>query len=397
MTWTGPEQLKAQLTRLWQRGELLRGAVTGKTHFPLRLTLKVPSSCDITDRFDAVRAWAAELAALTLVRLEWRALRHRVQGSQNLPVRAWVDTLDDALNWLDKQRDWQHYAALVANAEQTQPGLIPWLEKRPLQALELYDEWPLLLAVVARLIAQPRPGLYLRQLDMPGVHSKFIEAHRGVLAELFDLALPLSAIDASKTGVSQFAARYGFLDKPNRIRMRVLDPAIATGPGLIGPDLTLDSVSFSKLELGVEHVFITENEINFLAFPYFPDAIVIFGAGYGWEALARSEWLKRCNIHYWGDIDTHGFGILDQLRGHFPQTDSFLMDRQTLDAHIQFWGSEEQPLLAELCRLTPAENLLFIDLRDNRISTGLRLEQEHIGFDWLSARLQKLRSCADAI
>jgi len=390
VTWTGPEQLKAQLTRLWQRGELLRDAVTGETHFPLRLTLKSPSSSDITDRFDAVRAWAAELAALTSVRLEWRELRHRVQGTQTIPVRAWVDTLEDALKWLGKSLAWQRFSSLVASARQTQPCLLPWLEKRPLQALELYAEWPLLLAVVARLMAQPRPGLYLRQLDLPGLHSKFIEAHRGVLAELFDLALPAEAVDTNKTGVSQFAARYGFREKPNRIRMRTLDPGLTPQLGLIGADLTLDSDSFSQLELSVGRVFITENEINFLAFPNVPGAIVIFGAGYGWDALARSQWLQRCKIHYWGDIDTHGFGILDQLRSHFAHVHSFLMDRQTLTAHSQFWGSEAQPLLTELRRLTPEERSLYIDLRDDRIGVGLRLEQERIGFDWLNARLQEL-------
>ena len=36
----------------------------------------------------------------------------------------------------------------------------------------------------------PRPNIYLRQVDLPGLHTKFIEAHRGVLAELLDLALP---------------------------------------------------------------------------------------------------------------------------------------------------------------------------------------------------------------
>jgi len=90
----------------------------------------------------------------------------------------------------------------------------------------------------------------------------------------------------------------------------------------------------------VQRVFITENETNFLAFPPACNAIVIFGAGYGWDALSRSRWLNNCSIHYWGDIDTHGFGILDQLRGHFDHVVSFLMDRATLDAHAVFWGSE---------------------------------------------------------
>ena len=63
MTWTGPKELKAQLSRLWERGELLRDAVTGHVRFPLRLSIQSPHSADITDRFNEVRAWAAELAS----------------------------------------------------------------------------------------------------------------------------------------------------------------------------------------------------------------------------------------------------------------------------------------------------------------------------------------------
>lgn len=390
MTWTGPKELKAQLARLWDRGELLRDAVTGNVRFPLRMSLKSPNSTDITDRFHEVRDWAAELAETNSVRVEWHELRHRVQGAQKLPACVWVETLEDALTWLGKRKDLDRFSAQVSTTRETHPALLPWLEKRPLQALELSIEWPRLLAVVTWLVEHPRPGVYLRQVDVPGVHSKFIEAHRGVLTELLDLALLVDAVDIGKTGISQFSARYGFLEKPTRIRFRVLDPEIQVVPASVSPDVTLDAYSFSRLDLDVRRVFITENETNFLAFPPVRNAIVIFGAGYGWDALARSHWLKNCSIHYWGDIDTHGFGILDQLRGHFDHVVSFLMDRATLDAHAAVWGSEDKPLRVDLYRLTSEEGVLYDDLRDNRIRTGLRLEQEHIGFHWLAHRLQLL-------
>lgn len=390
MTWTGLGELKAQLARLWERGELLRDVVTGHVRFPLRMPLKSPTSADITDRFNEVREWAAELAATSRLRVEWQELRHRVQGTQSLPAYVWVETLEDALAWLGKNKDWHCFSAQVATTRQLHPALLPWLEKRPLQALNLSAEWHQLLAVVTWLVEHPRPGIYLRQVDLPGVHSKFIETHRGVLIELLDLALPGDAVDSGKTGIGQFSARYGFLEKPARIRFRVLDPAIRFVPGSASPDVTLDADSFSRLDLAAKRVFVTENETNFLAFPPVRNAIVIFGAGYGWDALARSHWLKNCSIHYWGDIDTHGFGILDQLRGHFDHVVSFLMDRATLDAHAAFWGSEDKPLRVDLHRLTPEERALYADLRDNRMRTGLRLEQEHIGFHWLAQRLRLL-------
>lgn len=395
MSWTGPKELKAQLARLWERGELLRDAVTGHARFPLRLAIQSPRSADITDRFNEVRAWAAELASEwappNAVRVEWQTLNHRIQGAQSLPTCAWVQTLEAALAWLGTRKEWERFSAQVRHTRQTQPALLPWLEKHPHQALALQAEWPQLLAVVRWMVEHPNPGIYLRQMDLPGVHSKFIETHRGVLSALLDLALPVEAVNTHKTGVSQFSARYGFLQKPSRIRLRVLDPAMALVPGVQCPDVTLDADSFSRLAIGVPQVFITENETNFLAFPSVRNALVIFGAGYGWDALARSHWLKHCTIHYWGDIDTHGFGILDQLRGHFDHVVSFLMDRATLDAHADFWGQEDKPLRVDLHRLTPEERALYDDLRDNRIRAGLRLEQEHVGFHWLTHRLEQLQ------
>ena len=392
MSWTLPADLRAQVQRLWDRGELLRASVNADAvAWPLRLTVKAPGAADLSDRFEAVRDWVRTLAATPQVRIEWRERNHRVQGTQRLPAVVWVDTLPDALTFIGKTRAAEPFRALWQRTADQQPALLAWLMKRPLLALELAERWERLLAVVAWLQAHPRPGVYLRQVDVPGVDSKFIEAHRGVLAELLDLALPPAAVDAAATGAAQFARRYGFFDKPVRIRLRLLDPALPSLPGCAGlPDITLDAASFADLALPIERVFITENEVNFLAFPPVARAIVLFGAGYGWDALARAGWLHRCHVHYWGDLDTHGFAILDQLRGHFPHAASLLMDRDTLLAHRPHWDQEPEPARHDLHRLTPDEATLFDDLRFDRLQARLRLEQERVGFGWLSTQLRAL-------
>ena len=388
MSWTTPADLRAQVQRLWDRGELLRAAVADAIDWPLRLSLKVPAPADLSERFDAVRDWVREIGAARHVRLEWREWTHRVQGRQRLPLAAWVDSLDDALALVGKKRQAERFRALWQQTASAQPVLQPWMTKRPLQVLELADRWDRLLAIVGWLQSHPRPGLYLRQVDLPGVDSKFIEAQRGVLAEWLDLALPPGAIDAAAAGAAQFARRYGFLDKPLRIRFRLLDPALPTLPGCAGlVDITLDAASFATLALPLRRVVVTENETNFLALPALPQAIVIFGAGYGWDALARAGWLQRCELHYWGDIDTHGFAILDQLRGHFPHAASLLMDRETLLAHRALWGEEPQPIRHDLPRLTVDESAVYDDLRFDRLQPGLRLEQERVGFGWVRERL----------
>jgi hypothetical protein len=225
------------------------------------------------------------------------------------------------------------------------------------------------------------------------VDSKFIEAHRAVLTELLDTALLPEAIEPSANGTSQFVRRFGFQDKPVRIRFRPLDRAVLGLPGCPRlSDVTLDAASFADLALPVECVFVTENETNFLAFPQVARAIVVFGAGYGWEALARAAWLHRCPLHYWGDIDTHGFAILDQLRGCFPHATSLLMDRETLHAHRSHWGEEPEPARHDLSRLTTDEQAVYDDLRFDRFRPRLRLEQERVAYGWLSAQVHRIKA-----
>lgn len=391
MRWTTPADLKNQVQKLWDRGLLLASMAGGESLFPRRLTLKGPGSRELSERFPEVRHWIAELSSTAgPYRIEWRSVNHRVLGTNEIPAAIWIDRLSDALGLLGKRRAADQFAALVELTKENQSELIPWLTKRPLRALELAQDWSQLLELVAWLLKHPRPAIYLRQIDLPGVHSKLIEGHRGVLAELLDLVLPEDSIDESHTSIGGFCRRYGFLDKPSRVRFRILDTNVQLLPVEADQDITLTQAAFASLVLPVSKVFITENEINFLAFPDVPGAIVIFGAGYGFYNIAAVPWLHRKEIYYWGDIDTHGFAILNQLRAHLPHVVSFLMDQQTLLAHRALWGVETQPETGTLTRLSSEESALYNQLRQNHWGERVRLEQERIGFDFLRDDLRGL-------
>lgn len=387
--WTTSAGLRAQVMRRWDQGELLAEIVARGDLFPLRLSLRGPTSSDLSERFDEVRAWAAGLLQSAGCRLVMREVRHRVIGQNSLPGEAWVDTLDDALRLIGKAGDARVFRTLL-DATRLQPALRPWLQRQSLRALALADVWPQLLDVVAWLQARPRPGIYLRQVDLPGIHSKFIEAQRGVLSELLDLTLPADAIDTMASGAAQFARRYGFRDKPLRVRLRFLDPEHPAWVSGADADYTVSQQAFARLAPDVRHVFITENEINFLAFPPAAGSLVVFGAGYGFEAMAGAAWLQQCGLHYWGDIDTHGFAILDQLRAHLPHAQSFLMDHDTLLVHQAQWTLEPQPTQRDLPRLNEAERRVYDDLRWRRLrDEPLRLEQERINFSRVERAVMK--------
>ena len=361
--------------------------------FPKRLVLKRPRTVELRDCFGDVRAWAASLRSVPHVRIVMREVRHRVIGANALPHAAWVESADEAAALIGKRRELKRFRALVDMVGQRQPALVPWLAKRPIRALELGSQWNGLLNVVQWLQNRPRPNIYVRQMDVAGVDTKFVESHRTTLAELLDITLPPEAIDDAKTGAAKFASRYGFRSKPQHVRIRILDPECALLPWREeedGQEVVLSAASFANLETIARRIIVTENEINFLALPLMEGSLAVFGAGYGLEALGRAGWLERCRVHYWGDIDTHGFAILDELRGHLEKTESFLMDRQTFQTFKPLRVPERKPASRTLTRLTSEEQQLYEDLCGGKYDPDSRLEQERISFGWVKAALARL-------
>ena len=394
-SWTSPAEIKGQARRLWERGLVLADLASAESRFPLRLVLKGPSSNELRDRFGEAQEWSARLRSLSHVRIVNREIRHRVLGTNQVPREAWIDRAEDAAALIGKRKEIEDFQSIVEQVRSRRPALLPWLVRKPLKASEHRDHWQTFLDIVDWLNDHPRPGIYIRQMDVPRAHTKFVEEHKGVLSELFDIALPLEPIDATATGSGSFERRYGFKIKPERIRFRILDPDLALLPldgDRTDQDIALDGESFTRLKLRIKRVLIVENEINFLSLPNLAGTMAIFGAGYGFETLSRARWIAQCMLHYWGDIDTHGFAILNELREHFEHAESFLMDRDTFLAFKPLWTAERSPTTRDLTRLTTEELELFNDLRYNRLGARLRLEQERIGFAWIEERMQALQS-----
>jgi len=166
-----------------------------------------------------------------------------------------------------------------------------------------------------------------------------------------------------------FEGRCGFRRKPDYVRLRT---AVVGAPYT---ELTVRADELTAPPLGVTHAYIVENEITYLAYPLVQDAIVIFGGGYAVNVLERLDWLVTLDLAYWGDLDTHGFAILNRLRRRFPHVRSVLMDRETLLAHQSQWVPEPTPTRADDL-LTPAEQNLYRALVTGAFGPAVRLEQE---------------------
>ena len=389
-----PEELGKRALRFWSDGRFLQAWLAGETLFPLEFSLAPPSGTRISQNFSTVRQWIQALEKSskakigTGYRVVYQAVNHRQLGPQQVPDRIRFETETDWLGFIRKKSDFKLFRKITKKTRTSLPALIPFLRENPLAALAQAANWDRLLAVCHWFVDHPRPRLYIRQLDIPGVETKFIEGHKKILAALLDRVLDPNTVDPTATGLSGhgFERRFGLKYDLPGVRLRILAPDLALG-GLT--DLALPAPDLADRDFGARTVFVTENKINGLCFPPFSGALVIFGLGYGIEMLAEIGWLRQKRIVYWGDIDTHGFAILSRVRGYFPQTESLLMDRATLEAHRGLWGKEDEKkrFLGALINLNEPEQALFSDLKSDRFGPAVRLEQERIGFSRLVAAL----------
>jgi hypothetical protein len=253
------------------------------------------------------------------------------------------------------------------------PELRAWLpsnwRKLPLDG-STREFWRDLCNVVAFFRANPRPGVYVRELPV-SVHTKFIETNSKIIEHLLRVVAP-HAITVAET----FEEGLGLKAAASQVECRLLD--LAMRPDWPFRQLTVgidDLYRFEDVEAAA--VIVTENRTNFLTLPPVARALAFAGQGRAVSRLGRVSFLRGVPIWYWGDIDTHGFEILASLREVLPQTRSVMMDRRTFDRFTEYHvdGAKSQngverflPFLAE------DERELFLAVS----SSGKRLEQEKI-------------------
>jgi len=369
--WTRPADVRAAVRKKWESGALLARFAAGQDWEPLSIPIRGPSARQIGEHLADVRQWAAEWtqAARGPLCVEYKQVGGRHFGTNSIPCRAWLHGYDEAWALLKVRPDVRRLAELIETVRGTR--LVPWLTGHPMRALRLADQWDRLQATVRWIEERQAPGMYLRQVDVPGVDTKFIERHKGVLTELLDAQLDPSRV---KADAPDFAGRYGFLRKPGYVRFRV-------ARGFRGfSEMSVRTSEITAAPDGITRAYVIENEITYLAFPVPAAAMAILGGGYAVPVLEPLGWLAGFDVVYWGDIDTHGFVILDRLRRHLPHARSMLMDRATLLSHREHWAIEPSPTAADLDRLDRAESALYADLISNAYAPSVRLEQERISF-----------------
>ncbi|HCB2601967.1 TPA: hypothetical protein OT044_000856 [Citrobacter koseri] len=390
--------LREKLMKMWRRYDFHQRWLTDSFEFPLYLSL--PKITDrqlmhgFTDLQQQVIRFRNDCESKPGIELVEKEFNFSSMGRQRIPVAVALTSLDSVCHFLGQKACWDNFVNDVVLLRNHFPQIEPWLSENISLIEQHHGDWIKLIHVCRYFLATPHPGLYLRQLDIIDIDSKFIETHKRVLRQLLDYLLPQECIDLRYSQLTGhgFEQRYGLQYEKPVIRFRLLDPALARRFCGVR-DMAIPIDEFVRLELFPKKIYITENKVNFLTFPDVPDAMVIFGQGYGVQMLKEVAWLNWVKIYYWGDIDTNGFAILSQLRGYYPHVESLLMDEETILVCRTFWGDEPEKNChsAELLPfLTEKESLVYQGIKSHYWKKFLRVEQERIPFHLLQQALSKL-------
>ena len=385
---SSPDEVRQKAERWWP--DVLRAWLGGTLDgfFPKNIPqIGLHKAADKLARFAAIRQEQESLHGESkAVRgfgysLEWTIQDSRTVGQNAYITRIYVETLADFLALTDQQAAFRQFTTLADLTRQEVPELETWLKNQPLRLLDNATDWPNWLTICRFFRDAYEPDCYyVRQLPLP-VHTKFLEEKNSLLLNLLAAVRPALLRPDQK----EWRKRLGLLVPEPMIRSRALDKQLR----LAGQhdDFGLPLSAFARHAQPARRVFICENLLNFLTLPPMSDAIAIWsGGGFQIECLAGIAWLDEKLILYWGDLDAHGFVILNQCKGYFSKTQALFMDQDTFEAHAHLVSAGEPTPVVSLPHLTNEERDLFNLLKRN----NWRVEQERLAGGWVRAGLASM-------
>ncbi|WP_436156641.1 DUF3322 domain-containing protein [Polaromonas sp. LjRoot131] len=386
-----PQQVHALVRKKWDAYHSSWLVSPLEATWPLTVLLHELTQKDVSSGLAETRKWVQTWRAWDpgSCSVQWVS-RRWPSGDQELPTRLVIPSAEAAAAFLGQKSVWDRakrryaqwcerfpkLAGSKAAARQSDAVLVEYSDE-DFQRLNSLLQW---------FLDCPRSGLYLRQLPVPDVDTKWVERRRGAVSDL--VRHLFNAPDT--TSLHQVC---GLLTEPSRIRIRVLCPQLR---GQLGGlcDIEAPVAELASLPIRPRTCIVVENQNTGIALPNIAGAVVFMRLGLAVDQLDPIGWIRDAFLQvYWGDLDTHGFAALARARRRFPAMVSVLMTEETLLSHRSMWVREEKPSKVEsFDNLTEAEFDVYDGIRSNRWEQQVRLEQERIS--WPTAMERLLSVCS---
>lgn len=342
--------------------------------WPMRLSLGVLTEKQLAAETVFVRRWIDAWETWQVsAQVCWQDRQWQRLGVQRIPTALVISNVQTMADLVGEGARWQRAAQRrirLSEPVRELAGLAT--QQRIFDALANYSEtdFECLIALLHWLRLHPNSGLRLRQLPIEGMHSKWIEQRWGVVTDLV-LASAHARGDWPDSG-RDLSLLMGLTPAPQRMRVRLLCPALRAQVGGLD-DVEAPIAALAKLAIKPERVLIIENLETGLALPDMAGCVAIMRLGYAVSWISELPWLSNVPAVYWGDLDSHGFAILNRARLALPQIISILMDSATLQRFAHLCVAEPDPHPAKSFEgLTDAENASLQSLAQRR------LEQERL-------------------
>jgi hypothetical protein len=374
-----PQQAQALVRKKWDSNHSNWLVSPHEATWPITVILHELTEKDVSSSLADTRIWVQTWRAWDAGEclVEWTSRRWS-SGDQELPTRLVVPSADAAAAFLGQKTAWDRarsryaqwckrfpkLAGSKAAARQSDAVLVEYSDE-DFQRLNSLLQW---------FLDYPHSGLYLRQLPVPDVDTKWVEKRQGVISELVR-----HLFDAPDT--ARLHQVCGLLTEPTRIRVRVLCPKLRVQLGGLC-DIEAPVGEIASLPIRPRVCIVVENQSTGIALPDIADAVVFMRLGLAVDQLDPVEWIREASLQlYWGDLDTHGFVALARARRRYPAMLSILMTEETLLSHRPMWVREGSPGRVESFEsLSRAELDVYQGLRTNRWGMQVRLEQERISW-----------------
>ena len=379
-----PNDVLARLTRRFENQH--RNWLKGEGEWPLRVALGLPTqeaaSLD-AESLRQVRSWVGEWEAWPGPGdVQWEERQWKRWGAQRLPAVLELSSATDVAAAAGQKKRWQtatrRFQLLIARW----PVLADndaLASRFDVLADYAEDDFQRLIGLLAWVQEHPHSNVYLRQLPVPGLDTKWIHPRRSLAAGLARVLLGEMEAD--------FETLCGLKSPAPRMRVRILCPQLRKCVGGL-TDIEAPVEELAALAVAPTYCLVVENLETGLALPDLVGTLCVMKLGAAVGLLSELPWVRAAKVLYWGDLDSHGFSILAKARTALPQTRSLLMDQATLLAHRDLWVQEKVPCTeTELPTLTAEETATFEGLRTDRWGACVRLEQERIAWDYAMERL----------
>lgn len=355
----------AAQVKKWLAGEL--------TAFPLSLPL-----CDLTEKEfmtnpapvrEFYQGWRDWSGAGRLTTDTWHWAR---AGDNTLPARLTLDGPADVALLAGSHCEWVRVQSRLLTLQGITGQL--YTSFAPLYdiARTLSDaDWACLCASVTYFTANPNCGLYIRQLPILGVDTKWVGQHQPELTKVLQLASVAEGDFYELTGVRK-------PDHLNHVVVRILCPELRKQVAGLG-HLDVPVSAIANWFLRPEKILFVENLESGIALGDIPGTVAFVGRGNAATSLADIAWIANTPAFYWGDIDTYGLAIFARMCARIPDLTPILMDVKTLMAHQDLWV-EEKKQHPPVIGLPTEQQSVFSLLTSAGPVNGVRLEQERISW-----------------